>query len=223
MQCRILIELPREDVLAGQPRAGLGKLRELLAHAVRRPARDVLATHTAINGFVDGRIQWPTLEAHTSADLVEEIGAQALLPAHGAERLLKQVTQGIESGATAQLDADGAEAKRTQALPSRQNLLRVVQVIDDFRDALLRERYVVEEALLAHLELGERGTVKIVCALIQGWESAGQEGPVHRLREQGDVARDAKSAKGLAEQRPLVDAKVLTQPLRIAHDVVLAQ
>ena len=44
VQGRVLVELPGENVLAGQPGADLSKLRKFLAHAVRRPVRSGLAT-----------------------------------------------------------------------------------------------------------------------------------------------------------------------------------
>ena len=127
MQRWVLVELPGKDVLAGQPRTGLSKLGELLAHAVRRPVCSGLATGTTVDGFMDGGIQRPVCKAHALADVRQEIAAQPLLPPrHGAEGLFQQIGQRIEAGAAAELAADGAKTQRGQAITGGKALVRIV-------------------------------------------------------------------------------------------------
>ena len=49
VQSRVLVELPGKDMLASQPRAGLRKLREFLAHTMRRPMSNGLPAGAAID------------------------------------------------------------------------------------------------------------------------------------------------------------------------------
>ena len=180
VQGRVLVELPGENVLAGQPGADLSKLRKFLAHAVRRPVRSGLATGAAVNRLMDCGVQRSIRKAHALADVRQEITPQPLLPRHGAEGLFQQIGQRIKAGAPAELNADSAKAQRGQALTGRKPLIRIVEVGNDLLDTTLCPREFAVEALLADLELAESSAVELIRALQRG-DTAGEEGMLDAL------------------------------------------
>src|SRR5699024_3880105 len=98
---------------------------------------------------------------------------QPLFAAAGVEGIFQQVRQGMKTYSATKIDADGAKTSGGKPLASRQCFIRFIQVRADFTNLIFCPRILAVKAIMANLQLGISGAIKLIQREIKGRNTKG--------------------------------------------------